>query len=144
MKIKSFVLGCMLLVSFIGCTGMNVGIIAGTTPNTNPTKNYGLYYPIQVKGGYFVHSGEIPGQIGFGAEMTSTGKACSRSVLGIVAWGDSSIAAAKADGKITKLASTDYEQFAVLQGLYHSFCTIATGSSTSIGQETAPAAVKKK
>ncbi|MEI7012594.1 adhesin Lsa14 [Leptospira licerasiae] len=144
MKIKSFVLSCMLLVGFIGCTGLNVGVMYGTTPNTNPAKNYAWGSPLYVKGGAIVHSGEIPGQIGFGAESTLAGKACSRSILGIVAWGDSSINAAKAEGKITKIATVDYEEFGVLGFVYHSFCTIATGSSTSIGQETAPAAVKKK
>ncbi|TGJ99682.1 TRL-like family protein [Leptospira semungkisensis] len=135
MKIKLLIFSCFLLLGFVNCTGANFGNVIGATPNTNPTKNYGLplgLSPLVTKGAYLIHSGDIPGQIGFNAEVTLTGTACSRSILGLVAFGDSSLTAAKANGKITKIAAVNYEQFAVLEGVYHSFCTVVSGNAGSI------------
>ncbi|TGJ98212.1 TRL-like family protein [Leptospira langatensis] len=132
MKIKSLIFSCFLLLGLANCTGANMGNVIGATPNTNPTKNYGLplgLSPLVTKGAYLIHSGDIPGQIGFNAEAVSTGTACSRSILNLIAFGDSSLAAAKADGRINKIAAVNYEQFAILEGVYHSFCTVVSGSA---------------
>lgn len=55
-----------------------------------------------------------------------TGQACVMSILSIVATGDGSIAAAKANGGITKVATVDYNAFNVL-GIYGNYCTVVTG-----------------
>ncbi|WP_428897665.1 TRL-like protein family protein [Parelusimicrobium proximum] len=57
---------------------------------------------------------------------TKTGKACADNYLGIVSIGDMSIAAAKKDGKITKVASVDK----VIEGniLIAKACTVVTGN----------------
>ena len=56
-----------------------------------------------------------------------TGSACMTSVIGIVAAGDASIAAAKADGGITKVATVDYNVTNVFLGIYGKYCTVITG-----------------
>jgi len=58
---------------------------------------------------------------------TKTGRACSNSILGIVATGDASIDAAKRAGDITSVASVDFESTNVLF-LYASFCTVVRGT----------------
>ncbi|EPG74645.1 TRL-like family protein [Leptospira fainei serovar Hurstbridge str. BUT 6] len=104
----------------------------GVALNTNPTKEYANPNYIPIKGGLIVHSGTIPGPIGHNAESLANGSACSRSILGLVAFGDSSIEAAKANGKIVKVANVDFEQFGVIAGwIYHSFCTVVSGSTNS-------------
>jgi len=54
------------------------------------------------------------------------GRACAHNILGLVAYGDSSIAAAKKQGGIEQLASLDHDSFSVLS-LYSRFCTQARG-----------------
>lgn len=56
-----------------------------------------------------------------------TGRACMTSVIGVVAAGNASIVAAKADGGITKVATVDYNVTNVLLGLYGRYCTVITG-----------------
>ena len=58
---------------------------------------------------------------------TKEGKACASSVLGWVATGDASIAAAKANGGVTKVASVDHYAKNVL-GIFGEWCTIVKGS----------------
>lgn len=55
-----------------------------------------------------------------------TGTSCVVSVLGLVSTGDGSIAAAKLNGNITKVASVDYDAFNVL-GIYGKYCTVIKG-----------------
>ncbi|EMJ91658.1 adhesin Lsa14 [Leptospira alstonii] len=148
MKLKSLLFICFMTIWAVQCTGFNyMYTFGGTTPNTNPTKDYAIGYPLIYKGGVLVHSGTIPGQIGDNVENTSTGKACSRNILWLVSFGDSSIEAAKADAKIAKVASVEYEQFGILLGFpYHSFCTVVTGSNAATETKTdaKSAAGKKK
>lgn len=54
------------------------------------------------------------------------GEACTTNILGFYASGDSSIAAAKRNGNITKVASVDTSIFAVA-GFYGKVCTIVRG-----------------
>ena len=56
-----------------------------------------------------------------------TGRACMTSVIGIVAAGDASIAAAKTNGGITKVATIDYDVKNVFLGVYGRYCTVITG-----------------
>ena len=55
------------------------------------------------------------------------GKACASSILGWVATGDASIAAAKANGGITKVSSVDHSAKNIL-GIFGEWCTIVKGS----------------
>ncbi|OGT20899.1 MAG: hypothetical protein A2V90_01445 [Gammaproteobacteria bacterium RBG_16_57_12] len=56
-----------------------------------------------------------------------TGKACMTSVLSLIATGDASIAAAKANGNISKVSTVDFEAKNIL-GIYGTHCTIVTGN----------------
>ena len=58
---------------------------------------------------------------------TKEGKACGTSILGAVAQGDASIAAAKANGGITKVSSVDHYAKNVL-GIFGEWCTIVKGN----------------
>ncbi len=67
-----------------------------------------------------------------GEEATSnkrgakTGKACQKSILGLVATGDASIEMAKENGRIRQISSVDAEVKNYL-GLYGTYCTIVRG-----------------
>ena len=61
------------------------------------------------------------------SSATKEGKACGTSILGWVAQGDASIAAAKANGGITKVTSVDHYAKNVL-GIFGEWCTIVKGS----------------
>lgn len=58
---------------------------------------------------------------------TKTGQACSTSILMLIATGDSSIAAAKANGGISQVSSVDFSANNVL-GIYGEYCTIVHGN----------------
>ena len=58
---------------------------------------------------------------------TKEGKACGTSILGWVAQGDASIAAAKANGGITKVSSVDHYAKSILF-IYGEWCTIVKGN----------------
>lgn len=58
---------------------------------------------------------------------TKEGKACAKSILGWVSSGDASIAAAKAAGGITTVASVDHHATQIL-GIVGEWCTIVRGS----------------
>lgn len=58
---------------------------------------------------------------------TKEGKACATSILGAVAQGDASIAAAKANGGITKVTSVDHYAKSIL-AIYGEWCTIVKGN----------------
>ncbi len=55
------------------------------------------------------------------------GKAVCTSILGIVAWGDCSIEAARKTSNITNISTVDHETFNVL-GIYSTYTTIITGN----------------
>ena len=55
-----------------------------------------------------------------------SGKSCSQNVLGLVAFGDSSLAAAKKNGGIDKVSYFDKDVISVL-GFYGKICTIVYG-----------------
>ena len=58
---------------------------------------------------------------------TKEGKACAQTILGWVATGDASIAAAKAAGGVTKVSYVDHTSHNIL-GIVAEFCTIVRGS----------------
>ncbi len=55
------------------------------------------------------------------------GEACATSILGLVAFGDASIHAAKVDGGITNVATVDFDSFSIL-GVYSKFCSVVRGN----------------
>ncbi len=61
-----------------------------------------------------------------GAATLRKGKACAHNILGLVAFGNASIEAAKRDGDITTPASVDGDAFSLL-ALYSKFCTEVRG-----------------
>ena len=58
---------------------------------------------------------------------TKEGKACGQTILGWVATGDASVAAAKAAGGITHVSSVDHSAKQIL-GIIGDWCTIVKGS----------------
>ncbi|MEM7184467.1 MAG: TRL-like family protein [Spirochaetota bacterium] len=122
----TFVTFVFLLLISIGCTGINYAVF--TPPNTSPTPNYSTPYDIYTMGGLVYHKNTVPGGLGENAQASKKGKACAKSFLWLVAVGDSSIEKAKANGKITKVHTVEYEQFAILGSVYHRFCTIIQGN----------------
>ncbi|ULH29875.1 MULTISPECIES: TRL-like family protein [Leptospira] len=135
MKLKSLLFICFMTIWAVQCTGLNYMYISGLTPNTNPTKDYAIG-TMATKGGGLFHEAIIPGPIGDNAEKVVTGRACSKSILWLVSFGNSSIEAAKADAKITKVASIEYEQLGISGYIYHKFCTVVTGSIESVETKT--------
>ncbi|MBM9575964.1 TRL-like family protein [Leptospira sp. 201903070] len=133
MKLKSLLAICFVAIWACNCTGFNYVAMAYKGTNTNPTKEYANPMYVIASGGLLVHNGSIPGPIGHNAENGDTmGTACSKSILALIAFGDSSIEAAKTQSKITKVSHVEYEQFAILGSVYHSFCTVVYGSTTAI------------
>lgn len=61
-----------------------------------------------------------------GERGTKVGKACGKNILGLFITGDMSVAAAKKNGRITKVSSVDKDikSYAV----YAEVCTIVTGN----------------
>jgi hypothetical protein len=56
-----------------------------------------------------------------------TGKACAESILGLIAHGDASVRAAKANGKITEVYSVDHSARNFF-GIVGEWCTLVRGS----------------
>ncbi len=81
-----------------------------------------LNTPIQ---GFIFNDSKGPNTVGTGEGGAKTGTACSTGVLGFVT-GDASINAAKAEGKISKVAYVDYTANSVLV-FYAKYCTIVHG-----------------
>lgn len=59
---------------------------------------------------------------------TKQGRACSTAILGLAAWGDASVDAAKKAGGISSVHSVEYEATAVLGLVYTSACTVVHGN----------------
>lgn len=58
---------------------------------------------------------------------TKTGQACATSILALIATGDASIAAAKANGGINTVSSVDWSVSNIL-GIYGEYCTVVHGN----------------
>ena len=55
------------------------------------------------------------------------GEACSIGILGLVAFGDSSIDTARRNGRISKITSVDGSAMNILGLLFNQYCTIVRG-----------------
>lgn len=90
-------------------------LLAGCAVVASPVGN-GAFYT-QVNG---------PVATGPATGAAKQGRACASNVLGLVAVGDASIAAAKRSGGITSVAAVDHDSLNVL-GFYSRFCTVVSG-----------------
>lgn len=79
------------------------------------------FYPA----GVFTTSGKMGVQDN-GGSTAKEGRACMRSILGLVASGDASIQTAKANGNIKKVSTIDYEVENLL-GIVGEYCTVVRG-----------------
>jgi hypothetical protein len=59
---------------------------------------------------------------------TKQGRACATGILGLAAWGDASVDAAKKAGGISSVHSVEYESTAVLGAVYMDVCTVVHGN----------------
>lgn len=69
------------------------------------------------------------GRIDNGVSALKKGEACVENILGLVAFGDSSLEAAKKEGRITKVSNVDrtYTSFSFYIPFYQKGCTVALG-----------------
>ena len=72
-----------------------------------------------VKGPYMVGDDQV--------KVSKTGESCAQMILGLVTFGDASIASAKSNGGISKVSSVDYDFFSVLGPVYQKNCTLVSG-----------------
>lgn len=99
-------LGCLAIVALLsGCA----------TTGMMSTTGFGLY------------TNHIEPVTATGETGSKHGKACTSNILGIVAMGDGSIAAAKRAGGISKVSAVDVEATNIL-GLYGTACTHVRGN----------------
>lgn len=61
------------------------------------------------------------------AEPLRYGQACTSAVLGLYTSGDSTIAAARANGSITKVVTVEEQFKHVFLGAYSQYCTVVGG-----------------
>ncbi len=124
--IKIFLcLAGLVLLSF-ACTGMAVTPHYGAT-NTNPVPEYATIATLAYGGGMY-HANSVAGQAG-NALLQAEGRACSHSVLWLVAWGDSRLSTAAKNGSIKKIGFVEYEVRALGGFFYHRFCTVVRGET---------------
>ena len=64
---------------------------------------------------------------GGGKAGSKTGEACATGILGLAAWGDASVDAAKKAGSITDITSVEINNFSILGVVYAKGCTIVNG-----------------
>jgi len=98
------------------------GVIVLSGCATAPTPLMGL---IHTNVAYSANGVQLPN-----ADAVKTGKACATSILGLLASGDASIAAAKKAGRIENVLFVDYQGSSLL-GLYAEFCTVVRGTPKS-------------
>lgn len=90
----------------------------------------GTGYPV----GIIYNSTNMPHQMdrmeatGPGRRGDRVGQACATGILGMVAWGDASLDAAKKAGAITEVHSVEFKPTAVVFGAYYQACTVVHGT----------------
>ena len=81
--------------------------------------------PVTLTGGLYT---EVHGPVDAGPRVgPKEGRACSQSILGIIATGDASIKNAAQDGGITNIGAVDHYTRIIL-GVFAEYCTIVYGS----------------
>ncbi|QED22919.1 TRL-like family protein [Candidatus Deianiraea vastatrix] len=99
------------LVTIAGCAQTSTGMSTGLIYNNIKDKSYHTNFDNTVK-------------------VSKIGRSCTTGVLGLTSWGDSSIETAKSNGKITKIAFIDKENFDtrfVWLPIYSQGCTVVHG-----------------
>jgi hypothetical protein len=99
-----------LVLALVGSLGLSACAVV-----VSPVGNGALF--TDVRGPVQVQNGVAPAKLG---------RACAHNVVGLVAYGDASIAAARKQGGIEQVASIDHDSFSVLS-LYSRFCTQLRG-----------------
>lgn len=112
-----------------GVTGLLFGAAAllscvGCAPLVNQGYPVGLIYN-GTKVPSTLDRVEVSGENKAGPKV---GKSCASGVLGVAAWGDASIDAAKRAGGITSVHSVEYDAMAILGFVYVNACTVVHGS----------------
>jgi len=90
----------------------------------NLTGCMGVASPVM---GWAYTEAKYDGEVENGPAATREGKACATSILSMVATGDASLEAAKANGGITQVAVVDHSAKNIL-GIWGEYCTIVKGS----------------
>jgi TRL-like protein family len=93
-----------------------LSVLAGCAAGPNPQG--GLLYT-SIKGPNHVVDEKV--------DRRKQAEACAANVLGYIAFGDASIAAAKKKGGIVQVSTVDYSEFSILGVLYKKTCTIVSG-----------------
>ena len=78
-------------------------------------------------GGALFSATKLPQSVGTGSNGTKEGEACAMEILGMVAIGDASISAAKAQGGIKTVSHVDQANMNILYFLFANTCTRVTG-----------------
>jgi len=97
-----------------GILGLGMVALIGCQPVASPLA--GIFYN-ETKFGWEVTQN---------AAATKQGKACAETIMGLVATGDASIAAAKAAGGITEVSHVDHSAKSTA-GFHAEYCTIVYG-----------------
>lgn len=105
-----------------------IGTFVGALSGCMPVANQG--YPI----GIFYTGTQAPSLLneveagGDNKASTKTGKACSAGILGVAAFGDASLDAAKKQGAISTVNSVEYKATSYVLNVYVEVCTIVHGN----------------
>ncbi|WP_425460800.1 TRL-like family protein [Leptospira langatensis] len=80
-------------------------------------------------GGFLFTGTTFPGEFNTLNNVSPTKKAegCTRSVLGLITWGDSGAGQIALENGITKIATIDHSTMSVLTLVYRDYCTIVAG-----------------
>ena len=83
---------------------------------------HGVIYTGTSFAGEFNPANDVP------REKTATG--CTRSILALVSFGDSSVGAVALANGISRVATVDHSTTSVLTFVYRDYCTIVTGAGS--------------
>ncbi len=107
-KLVKLATGAALAMTVIGCAGL--GYPVGS-----------LYTGTQVPHGVNVNETSGPGKSG-----DKQGESCATGILGLAAFGDASLDAAKKAGGVSELHSVEFHNTNIL-GIYSQGCTVVHG-----------------
>jgi hypothetical protein len=102
----------MRKVLFAGLAAVALAVVGGCHPYVPP--------------GAIFCSASGPMAVTPNAGGSKEGRSKAVGMLGMVSWGDASVAAACREQGITKIRTVDVEEFNIL-GIYYSYTTVVTG-----------------
>ncbi|PJZ68979.1 hypothetical protein CH373_04340 [Leptospira perolatii] len=114
------------------CTGWSLPASVAPRVNTHPIAGASNPGQALVRGGILYQQTTYwSGDQSVISANSKSGESCSKSILSVIAIGNSGIESAMKEGSIEEVSLVEYSQSAVLGGiLYHSFCTIVWGNKT--------------